>query len=52
MTHLYRAAVSTLDRRGADTARLQKKKDGRNWLHVDPNNNSSLPQRVMRLLLL
>ena len=44
ITHSYRTNVSsasTLDGRGADTAACKKEQDGRNWLHVDPNNNCS-----------
>ena len=52
MTHSCRAntsSVSTLDGRGADTAVCKKEKDGRNWLHVDPNNNCSWPQWMISL---
>ena len=36
-------------RRGADIAVRKKKKDGRSWLHVDPNNNRRRPQRMISL---
>ena len=28
---------------------VKREKDGRNWLHMDPNNNRSWPQRVISL---
>ena len=38
-----------LDGKGCRYCRLQKEKDDRNWLHVDPNNNRSRPQGVISL---
>ena len=52
MTHSCRAnaaSVSTLDGRGTDTTVRKKAKEGRNWLHVDPNNNCSWSQRAISL---
>ena len=52
MTHSYRdniSQVSRLDGRSAVTAFRKKGKDGRNWLHADPNNHCSWPQRVISL---
>ena len=43
------SSVSTLDGRGADIAVREKEKDGRNWLHVDPNNSRSSHQRFIDL---
>ena len=48
----YRAnasSVSTLDGRGEDTTACKKEKDGRNWLHVNPNNNRSWLQWAISL---
>ena len=52
MTHSCGAnasSVSTLEGRGTGTGRLEKEKHGRNWLHIDPNNNRSCPQRAISL---
>ena len=48
-TRLYCALASKLDGSGADTAVRKKEKDGRNWLHVDPDNNRSWFQRAISL---
>ena len=37
ITHSYRASVSTLDGRDANTTVCKKEKVDRDWLHVDPN---------------
>ena len=51
-THSYRANASSgsmLNERGANTAVREKEKDGRNWLHDNPNDNCSRPQRAKSL---
>ena len=50
--HSHRAnvsPVSTLNGRGADTAVRKKERDGRNRLHVYPNNDHNWPQREISL---
>ena len=44
------SSVSMLSGRGADTAIRKKEKDGRTWLHVDPNSNRGWPQWAITLL--
>ena len=51
-THSYRAnisSISTLDAKRDRYRRLQKERDGRNWLYVDPNNNRSWSQQTICL---
>ena len=47
--HANASSVSTLDRRSADTTICKKKKDDRNRLYVDPNNNHCWSQGTISL---
>ena len=52
MTHSYHTEyiiIQYVGRKGVQIPPSVKKKDDRNWLHVDPNNNRSRPQRVINL---
>ena len=52
MTHSYRTEYiisQYVGRKGVQTPPSVTKIDDRNWLHVDPNDNRSRPQRVISL---
>ena len=49
LTHSYRASVSTLDGRRADTAVSKKKKTIETGCFVDPKNNRRWSQQVISL---